>query len=201
MTEGSNLNATLLIIITFVMSQKITTLSGIRIRCQKIHESDDFGHLVTYCERYWGTQMMDCGSSICPEADKFIDRNRLAWKKQAERDESEHKGLEDRTPDEVGDTRMIDAFEDQMENPATKADYHESIRLLYATPYAEECKRDSDGFYDDPILIRADYSRMYDQLMQAHNQRHKAVVTGQPGIGNLPFTISLVNMTNLISCF
>ena len=188
------------------MSQKITTLSGIRIRCQKIRESDDdFGHLVTYCERYWGTQMMDCGSSICPEADKFIDRNRLAWKKQAGRDASEHKDLEDRTPDEDGDTRMIGAIdgalEDQMENSATRADYHESLCLLYATPYAEECKRRSVGFYDDPILIRADYSRMYDQLMQAHNQRHKAVVTGQPGIGNLPFTISLVNMTNLISCF
>ena len=177
------------------MSQVIEiTPSGLSITCQEIGESDKKnGHFVTYCKRYWGTQMKDYGSFICLEADRFIDRNKFAWKKQAERDASEHEDLEDRTPDEGGDARMIGVLEeDQMENSATRADYHESFRLLYATPFAELYQRHSAEIclYDDPILIRAEYIRMYDQLMQEHDQGHKVVITGQPGIGNLPCTIS-----------
>jgi hypothetical protein len=80
-----------------------TTPSGLKITCQEIGESDEEnGHFATYCKRYWGTQMKDYGSSICPEADRFINRNKFAWKRQAERDASEHEDLEDRTPDEDG---------------------------------------------------------------------------------------------------
>jgi hypothetical protein len=169
------------------------TPSGLQITCQEISESDKKnGHFVTYCKRYWGTQMKDYGSSICPEAGTFIGRNKSAWKEQAERDASEHEDLEDRTPDEHGDKRMIGVLEeDQMESSATSADYHESFRLLYATPLAEYYLRHSVEIplYDDPIMIRAEYSRLYDRLIQEHNRGHKVVVTGQPGIGNLPCTV------------
>src|SRR5438045_929694 len=71
----------------------------------------------------------------------------------------------------------------KMENLATNADYHESCHLLYATA---QCPSPQ---YRDPIPIRAEYSRIYDRLMFLHNSREcKAVVTGQPGIGNLPST-------------
>jgi len=169
------------------------TPGGLRITCEEIDESDEEnGHLTTYCKRYWGTKMMDYGSSVSPEADRFIDRNRSAWKRQAERGASEQEDLEDRTPDEDGNTSMIGALEeDQMENLATSADYHESFRLLYATPLAEYYQRyPVEGLYDDPIIIRAEYSRIYNRLLEEHGEGHKVVVTGQPGIGNLPCTVS-----------
>ena len=70
----------------------------------------------------------------------------------------------------------------QMRNSATNADYHESCRLLYATPLPEG----GSVRYHDPILVRAEYPRLYDRLKFLHNQGCKAILTGQPGIGDLP---------------
>jgi hypothetical protein len=171
--------------------------------------------------------MKDYGTTRCPEADKFIDDHKLAWKEQAERskilgnveDTSEYEDLgrgnssdeDEDIAEDTGMSRDIDMLGDdpahlrnvptmdnagRMENSATNADYHESCRLLYATPSAESDLEPSQ--YRDPILIRAEYSRIYDRLMFLHgSQECKAVVTGQPGIGNHPCTVSyVVNMTN-----
>jgi hypothetical protein len=160
--------------------------------------------------------MEDYGTSTCPKADEYIDDHKLAWKEQAERSKTEDNDTEGGDLDE--DRHMseeINVLETrQMENLATKADYHESCRLFYATPSAEYAQRrlaerrsaglspdklhlDERRYYTDPILIRAEYIRMYDQLMYLHRRGSKAVVTGQPGIGNLPCTVSyVVNMAN-----
>ena len=79
--------------------------------------------------------------------------------------------------------------EGQMENIATEADYHESCRLLYATPSAEDALVLGEPMI--PILIRAEYPRIYDRLISLNDQKRKAIVTGQPGIGNSPCTVSL----------
>ena len=176
------------------------TPSGLRLPCRDISESHDtLGFYVKYCKRYWATQMTDYGTTRCPEADQYINDHKLAWKAQAERskihgpagDESEYKGLGDGISD--GDSGMSEGIsileEGQMENLATEADYHESCRLLYAMPSAE------NAFVWDapmiPILIRAEYPRIYDRLISLNHQNRKAIVTGQPGIGNSPCTVSL----------
>ena len=80
------------------------TPSGLKLPCRKISESDDtLGCYVKYCKWYWTTQMMDYGTTRCPEAEQYINDHKLAWKAQAERskihgpagDESEYKGLGD----------------------------------------------------------------------------------------------------------
>ena len=71
----------------------------------------------------------------------------------------------------------------QMENSATNADYHEACHLLYAKPQSEQGNVDDSG----PLLIRAEYSRIYDQLILLDREKYKAVVTGQPGIGKTWF--------------
>jgi hypothetical protein len=77
------------------------TPSGLRLPCREISESHDtLGCYVKYCKRYWATQMMDYGTTRCPEAEQYINDHKLAWKAQAERskihgpagDESEYKG-------------------------------------------------------------------------------------------------------------
>jgi hypothetical protein len=92
----------------------------------------------------------------------------------------------------------ISALEEgQMENLVTNADYHESCRLLYSTIPAEP-----ELFADEnPMLIRAEYPRIFDQLTSLNDQACKAVVTGQPGIGNSPCAVSyMVNMANWDFC-
>ena len=67
----------------------------------------------------------------------------------------------------------------QMENSATNADYHELCHLLYAMPESEP------GLFmdQDPLLIRAEYSRIYDRLVLLHEKEFKAVITRQSSIG------------------
>jgi hypothetical protein len=119
------------------------TPSGLRLPCREISE----WHLGSLCQvlqavlghtndGLWTYQMSGSRSVY-----------KLAWKAQAERskihgsagDESEYKGLGDGVSD--GDSGMSEDIsileEGQMENLATEADYHESCRLLYATPSAE----------------------------------------------------------------
>jgi hypothetical protein len=154
---------------------------------------------------------MDYGTTSCPKADMYISVHKPAWRKQAKRsetdgaDEDESGSID--SGDEISDedTRISGAIsvsddqiessamntDDQMESSATKTDYHESCHLLYATPEAEA------GDIQDPILIRAEYPRIYDRLKCLDKQNRKAVVTGQPGIGNSPYTVSyVVNTTN-----
>jgi|SRR6516164_7310532 hypothetical protein len=58
-----------------------TTPSGLIIPCQEISESHAAsGCWVKYCKRYWHTQMKDYGTTICPEADGYMDDHKLAWK-------------------------------------------------------------------------------------------------------------------------
>ena len=170
--------------VTGNQSNRITTPSGLDIECQEISESDrKFGTYVTYCKRYWGTQMEDYGTTTCQEADKYIDDHKLVWKEQAERSKTRRDAEENGNSDGYEDARMsedIDVSEDdpthihdtpsmesagQMENLATNADYHQSCRLLYATTQHPSSK------HRDPILIRAEYSRIYDRLMFLHSTR------------------------------
>jgi hypothetical protein len=76
----------------------------------------------------------------------------------------------------------------QMENFATNADYYESCHLLYAMLESAQDKLKFKG----PILIRAEYSRIYDRLMRLHKKEFKAVITGQPGIGKTWFLYYLL---------
>ena len=140
--------------------------------------------------------MKDYGTSRWPEADKYIEDHELLWKEQAERSKTQvdaEDGSSDEDRDISGNTRTskddpthLSNMDNAglMENSATNTDYHESCRLLYTTPLAEELDVDLDRFRD-PILIRAEYPRLYDRLMFLHSQGCKAVLTGQPGIGNL----------------
>jgi len=124
----------------------------------------------------------------------------LAWKAQAERskihgpagDESKYKGLGDGISDrDSGMSKDISILEEgQMENLATEAGYHESCRLLYATPSAENNAFDLDEPMI-PILIRAEYPRIYDRLISLNHLKCKTIVTGQPSVGNSPCTVSL----------
>src|SRR5579871_6393276 len=108
-----------------------TTPSGLDIDCQEISESDrKFGTYVTYCKRYWGTEMKDYGNTTCLEADKYIEDNKSKWKEQAKRSktqghaerdtsdhakrdtsEHEHRNLVER------DTIMLDEIDELGENP------------------------------------------------------------------------------------
>ena len=191
------------------MTPRQVTPSGLRLVCKEISEDDDaYGHFVKYCRRYWGKQMMDYGTTSCPKADQYIIGHKPAWRKQAERsetdstDEDESGSIDPGDKISDGDTRMSGVSDDQTENSAmktddqmgssatdtddqmesspTKTDYHESCHLLYATPEAE------DGYVRDPILIRAEYLWTYDRLRYLDRIGYKAVVTGQPGIGNSP---------------
>ena len=207
------------------------TPSGLRLVCKEISEDDDaYGHFVKYCRRYWGKQMMDYGTTSCPKADQYIIGHKPAWRKQAERsetdstDEDESGSIDPGDKISDGDTRMSGVSDDQTENSAmktddqmgssatdtddqmessptntddqmesspTKTDYHESCHLLHARPEAET------GKVKDPILIRAEYRWIYDRLKCLNTKGYKAVVTGQPGIGNSPYTVSyVVNTTN-----
>jgi len=155
------------------------------------------GHYVTYCEKYWG-HTEDFGPSTWPLADKFINDHKDTWKMQAERDKvqrdaegdtTEHEDLgRDRSPEgemdvsEDGASSMSSSTV-RMKNSAMSTDHHESCRLLYAKPSARPSSR------QNPILIRAEYSLIYDRLMSLHSDGYKAVITGQPGIGNLPCLI------------
>lgn len=140
--------------------------------------------------------MQDYGTTKCPEADKYIDDHKLVWKEQAERSNTQGDAKEDGNSSEDEDIRMcedINVLEDDathihgvpsidsaghIKNLTTNADYHGSCHLLYAT---------AEPLYSDPILIRTEYSQIYDWLLFLYNSRVcKAVVTGQPGIGNLP---------------
>jgi hypothetical protein len=184
--------------------EEITTPSGFVLRCEEISENDR--HLrgfALYCKRYWGTQMKDYGTSRLPEADKYIDDHKLVWKEQAERSRTQDDAEGNGSPDEdrgiLENTKMSkdDATHlsdvASMENSATNVDYHESCRILYATPLSEG----HSGRFRDPVLIRAEYPRLYDRLKFLHSQKCKVVLTGQPGIGNLPCTVShVVNITN-----
>jgi len=166
-----------------------------RFKRKPINEDDeDFGHYVTYCEKYWG-HAEDYGPSKWPLADKFINDHKDTWKMQAERDKvqghaegdtTEHEDLgRDRSPEDEMDVSedgvsSMSSSTVRMKNSAMSTDYHESCRLLYAEPSSRK----------KPILIRAEYSQIYDRLMSMHSSHggghHKAVITGQPGIGNLP---------------
>ena len=151
------------------MTRFITTPSGVSLDCQEIYENDpELGYCVSYCKRYWG-KPRDYGTSTSPEADEYIDRYNSVWREQARRSETQD--------DFEGDKEDVDKAA-QMENTATHEDYHESLRLLYATPEAE-------GDIEDPILIRSEYARLYDRLKFLHSQSCKAILTGQPGIGSL----------------
>jgi hypothetical protein len=164
-----------------------------------INERDvDFGHNVTFCKRYWGTEMKDYGPSRWPEADKFIKDHKSIWEEQArlskaqgdakgdttEHDDSEgdrSSGKVENEADVLKSLQSVPSKNGQMKNSASNVDYHESCRLLYATPTPE-------GYtaIHDPILIRAEYPRIYDRLVFLHSKEVKAVITGQPGIGNPP---------------
>ena len=106
----------------------------------------------------------------------------------AEGDTTEHEDLgRDRSPEDEMDVSedgvsSMSSSTFRMKNSAMSTDYHESCCLLYASDSPSPC--------EDPILIRAEYSRIYDRLMSIHSSngggRRKAVITGQPGIGNLP---------------
>ena len=162
---------------------------------------------------------MDYGTTNCPKADQYISDHKPAWRKQAERsetdstDEDESGSIDPGDKISDGDTRMSGVSDDQTENSAmktddqmgssatdtddqmesspTKTDYHESCHLLHARPEAET------GKVKDPILIRAEYRWIYDRLKCLNTKGYKAVVTGQPGIGNSPYTVSyVVNTTN-----
>ena len=157
-----------------------------------------FGHYATYCEKYWGNTD-DYGPSKWPLADKFINDHKDTWKMQAERDKVQGHAEGDTTEDEdSGRDRSpedeMDVSEDgvssmssstvRMKNSAMSTDYHESCRLLYAEPSA------APSSLENPILIRAEYPQIYDRLKSIHSSYGggscKAVITGQPGIGNLP---------------
>ena len=72
------------------MAVTSTTPSGLDIECQEISESDRyFGTYVTYCKRYWGTQMNVYGSTTCPDADEYIYDNKWKWEEQAKRSKTE----------------------------------------------------------------------------------------------------------------
>ena len=140
------------------MTEITTTPSGVELRCQEIDESDkELGTYVTYCKRYWGSQMKDYGDTTCPEADKYINDNKETWEEQAKQSKTqdyskgEMSNHDNRSLVER-DTIMsdeIDELEDnptplhsmrsmdiagQMENFATNADYYDSCHLLYAMP-------------------------------------------------------------------
>ena len=170
----------------------------LRLKRKPINEDDeDFGYHATYCEKYWG-HTDDYGPSKWPLADKFINDHKDTWKMQAEQDKvqggaegdtTEHEELgRDRSPEdemdvsEDGVSSMSSSIV-QMKNSAMSTDYHESCRLLYANPSAAPES-------ENPILIRAEYPQIYDRLKSIHSShgggRNKAVITGQPGIGNLP---------------
>src|SRR5579871_4326932 len=72
------------------MAAVSTTPSGLDIDCQEISESDrKFGTYVTYCKRYWGTEMKDYGRTTCPEADKYVNDNKRIWREQAKRSKTQ----------------------------------------------------------------------------------------------------------------
>ena len=55
------------------------TPSGLRLPCREISErGDTLSCYVKYCKRYWATQMTDYGTTICPEADQYINDHKLA---------------------------------------------------------------------------------------------------------------------------
>jgi hypothetical protein len=166
-----------------------------------------FGYYLTYCKRYWG-KTGDYGDSAWPDADKFIEDHKSIWEKQAESKvlkerQTEHEDLgegegemdldEGVSGDSDEDEDMMDVSGEasnqpahqrlQMRTSATKEDYHESCRLLYARPLPST---------SSPILIRAEYSPTYDRLkfIHEHVEKWKAVITGQQGIGNLLCTVS-----------
>jgi hypothetical protein len=176
---------------------------SLNLKKRPIEEEDDedLVSYLTYCKRYWG-KAGDYGDSTWPDADKFIEDNKSIWEKQAEHEDLEEgEGEMDLDEGESGDS---DEDEDKMDvsggasnhsahqrlrTSATKEDYHESCRLLYADPSPTR---------SDPILIRAEYSPIYDRLkfIHEHVKNYKAVITGQPGIGNLLCAVSY--MANII---
>src|SRR2546429_3081567 len=96
------------------LNERITTPSGITLPCQEISENDfDFGSFVTYCKRYWGIQMKDYGTTRCPEADKFIDDHKLAWKEQAERSKTLADVENTSEYEDLGGGRSSDGDEDE----------------------------------------------------------------------------------------
>jgi hypothetical protein len=95
---------------------------------KKKTENDElFGYYVTFCKRYWGSQMEDYGPSRWLEADKFIDDHKLIWETQAEQDKAqgdaegdttEHEDLgEDGSSGEDGND--IDMLEDDPIHPSS----------------------------------------------------------------------------------
>jgi hypothetical protein len=183
-----------------------------KLKRHPVKEGGEYSHHLTYCKRYWG-KTGDYGDSKWPEADKFIEVHKPTWEKQVKR--ARQKAMLKKTQTEHGDLgedggevdfgeneSEMDSDEDedkmdvseassqpphqqlQMRTLASKKDYHGSCRLLYAKPLPE-CYPDRN----DPILIRAEYTRTYERLKLMHKipeRKYKAVVTGQPGIGNLP---------------
>src|SRR5436190_6421638 len=101
--------------VTGNQSNRITTPSGLDIECQEISESDrKFGAYVTYCKRYWGTQMEDYGTSTCQEAGKYIDDHKLAWKEQAEQSKTQDDAegdMSDQKEGHMSDCAKEDTFE------------------------------------------------------------------------------------------
>lgn len=180
---------------TWILGQIPSTLVGAWVPCRlEITENHPaYGHLAVYCQRYWGSEKekpRDYGDSVCPKADAFIEEHREQWRLQSqnaplttnsdrENDVNENEGRDMGIHEDKNiSLNKTQAHLYLLENTPSVKDYHDGLRFLYAFPGERVDER-------HPVLIRKEYLLLYDKMKSLHQSRHIAILTGQPGIGNM----------------
>ena len=148
------------------MTTVTETPSGIHLECQEISETNlKLGSYVAYCKRFWGTEMKDYGSTTCPEADKYINDNKLVWEAQAKQSKTQDHAEGDTLEHEDGslverDTIMSDEIDEL-------GDARERLEKAVA--------EEPPTTANDPGIIRSGYNTELDELRNL-SQHSKQII-------------------------